>query len=178
MFPKILWTVLVVSIVCHAPWVYALRSDRDQPIHIEADRVNIDDKREVSHYQGNVHMTQGTMKIDADEVFVHLRDGALHKVIIIGKPAHFQQQTERSGGPIKSQANRMEYFAGNEKLLLRDDAVVIQDGNRFTGDYIEYDTRASVVKANKEQDSGARVHAIIQPKTETEKPAQGNAPQP
>lgn len=163
--------LLILAMIANAP-VHALQSDRDQPIHIEADRVNIDERREVSHYIGNVKMTQGTMVIEADEVFVHLREGALEKVIIIGDPARFQQQTERSREPVKSRAKRIEYFADKQKLYLKEDAVVIQDGNRFTGDYIEYDTRASVVKADKKTDSDARVRAVIQPKPESQD--QGN----
>ena len=114
----------------------------------------------------------GTMVIDADEVFVHLQAGALDKVIIIGNPARFQQQTERSRDPVKSSAERIEYFADEQRLLLKNNAVVVQDGNRFTGDRIEYDTRASVVKANKTADSDARVRAVIQPKAASE----SNAP--
>lgn len=154
---------LLLSLV--AATAIALPSDHDKPIHIEADRVNIDEKHGVSHYIGNVRMTQGTMAIAADEVFVHLEDGMLDKVIVIGEPARFQQQTERSGEPVKSRAERIEYYADKGKLLLKDNAVVIQDGNRFSGDHIEYDTRASVVKADKKADSDARVRAVIQPKS-------------
>lgn len=141
----------------------ALKSDRNQPIKIEADRVEINEKTQISHYRGNVSMQQGSLKIKADEVIVYLKDGSLHQVSITGNPAHFEQVPDDRKELVKSRARQMEYFAKQQRLLLKQDAEVIQGANQFRGDQIEYDTLTSTVKAQKDAASDSRVHAIIQP---------------
>ena len=158
---------------------FALKSDRNQPIKIEADHVEINEQTQISHYRGNVLMQQGSLKIIADEVTVYLKAGVLHKVIILGNPAHFEQVPDNKKDLVKSRARHMEYFAAEQRLLLKQDAEVLQGPNQFRGDQIEYDTLTSTVRANKAEDSSSRVHAIIQPATEEspkEQPPSSQAP--
>jgi len=170
--------MLLFSVSAGLSSAWALRSDRNQPIDIRADRVEVDQRAQTSHYLGNVHMQQGSLKIDADDVMVFMQDGKLHKIIINGNPARFQQQPEGAKAVVTSQAQNMEYYAGEEKLLLKHNAEVNQGGNHFHGDFIEYDTRTSTVKANTDENSQSRVHAIIQPggKEPDESPAPTGAP--
>jgi lipopolysaccharide export system protein LptA len=156
----------------------ALRSDRDQPIDIQADRVEIKEKEEISEYIGNVHLQQGSLDIRADKVTVFLKDGRLIKILIIGNPATFKQKPEDNKDIVRSSAMHMEYFASKEHLLLKTNASVVQGDNHFSGDYIEYDTLHSTVKAKKDKDSESRVHAIIKPgKSNSDQPAtEGQAP--
>ncbi len=142
---------------------WALRSDRNQPIDIKADRVEVDQRNQVSHYIGNVRLEQGSLKIDADEVVVYMEKGKLQKIVITGNPARFEQQPENQQEIVKSQANNMEYYASEERLFLKHNAEVNQGGNHFRGEFIEYDTLTSTVKADKGENSQSRVHAIIQP---------------
>ena len=48
----------------------ALESDLEQPIMIEADSLEIDDREGTSLYRGNVDIRQGTIHITADSVKV------------------------------------------------------------------------------------------------------------
>ena len=162
---------------------WALRSDRDQPINIKADRVEINEKTEVSHYQGHVYMKQGTLVIKADSVYVYLKNGELNKIIIDGKPATFEQKPEDNKDIVKSRAKHMEYYAKKQLLVLKQDARIVQGANNFSGDFIEYDTLNSTVKANKGEDSDSRVHAIIHPKSDqsdktVDEKNPDNSPQP
>jgi len=156
---------------------WALRSDRQQPIDIKANRVEVDQRQQVSHYIGNVRMEQGSLKITADEVVVYMVKGQVHKIVITGNPARFEQQPENNREVVTSQADNMEYYAGEERLLLKHHAQVNQGGNLFRGDFIEYDTLTSTVKANKAEDSQSRVHAIIQPAKPQEETPPGPAQQ-
>lgn len=170
---RIIITTILLGLSSQA---WALRSDRQQPIDIKADRVEVDQREQVSHYIGNVRLEQGTLKITADVVVVYLDKGKLHKIVITGKPARFEQQPENNRKVVTSQADNMEYYASKERLLLKHNAQVNQDGNLFRGDFIEYDTLTSTVKANKAENSQSRVHAIIQPakpqKEKTSNPVQ------
>lgn len=164
-------TLLITSLLLSLTQpVWALRSDRDKTINIKADNVVIDEKKAISHYRGNVSLKQGTLIITADEVIVHLIKGRLDRIVIHGKPARFEQQPENKQEIVKSIANHMEYFSTKEHLVLTENAEIIQGGNRFQGDHIEYDTYNSIVKASKDSNSTSRVHAVIEPAKEDDKP--------
>ena len=162
--------ILSVVLLITAEAAFALKSDRNQPIKIEADRVEINDKTQISYYRGNVRMQQGSLKISADEVTVYLKNGTLYQITILGNPAHFEQVPDNKKELVKSRARHMEYFAGQQRLILKQDAEVLQGPNQFRGDQIEYDTLTSTVRASKDADSDSRVHAIIQPKEDKQEP--------
>lgn len=163
--------------VTSASQCWALRSDREQPIDIKADRVEINEIKEVSEYIGNVHLKQGSLDIKADKITVYLNKGRLTRIAITGNPATFKQQPEDNQDIVESSAQRMEYFATKEHLVLKDNARVVQGRNHFSGDFIEYDTLNSTVKANKDEDSDSRVHAIIQPGSDNAKDDSNNKDQ-
>ena len=142
---------------------FALSSDREQPIHINADSMVAEEPKGYSHYLGNVHITQGSLKVDADEVYIYLVDGLLDKLIIIGEPAKLQQIPDNSTEVVYSRAKRMEYFASTDRLLLMKDAEVWQGANRFSGEHIEYDTLNSRVSANSNGQEAGRIRAVIIP---------------
>ncbi len=151
--------------------------DQSQPIRLQADRVEIDEKKATSLYRGHVQMEQGSLKIKGDEVLVMMKEGRVDKIIIQGKPATFEQQPEKQPDIVYSKADYMEYFADNERLILKTNAEVTQGKNLFRGDHIEYDTRNSVVKAHKDPNSDTRIHVTIQPET-TSPPPKPENPKP
>jgi len=161
--PGLLLSLYLLAII-PVSQVSALNGDREQPIHIDADRMVAEEARGYSHYLGNVHITQGSLKIDADEVYIYLVDGALNKLIIIGSPAKLQQIPDNSTEVVYSRAKRMEYFTSTDRLLLMEDAEVWQGANRFAGEHIEYDTRNSRVSANSVGKESGRIRAVIVPK--------------
>ena len=161
---KLALSLLFVCMLFSTP-ALALKSDREQAIHIESDRVEIKEKEEISHYTGHVYLTQGTLKITADDVKVILKDGELNKIIIKGKPAKIEQKPDENQQLVQSEALHIEYFAGEEYLLLKENALWQQGENHISGNVLEYYTRTSTVKARKtEGDEDARVQAVIQPK--------------
>jgi len=155
-----LWLLVTLPISS----VFALSSDREQPIHINADSMVAEEPKGYSHYLGNVHITQGSLKVDADEVYIYLIDGLLDKLIIIGEPAKLQQIPDNSTEIVYSRAKRMEYFASTDRLLLIKNAEVWQGANRFSGEHIEYDTLNSRVSANSNGHESGRIRAVIIPK--------------
>ena len=55
--------LLVGLLATHATAGWALGSDRQQPIHIKADHITVNEKKGFSIYRGNVLMTQGTLRV-------------------------------------------------------------------------------------------------------------------
>jgi lipopolysaccharide export system protein LptA len=152
---------------------FALSTDREQPIKIEADTATIDDGKGFGVYQGNVVITQGTILINADKVTFHYNQKQqLEKVFANGNPARFKQRPDNSTEDLHAKAQQMEYFALKDMLNLLQDAELWQGKDIFTGPRISYDTKQSVIKADKgEKKEGQRITVTLQPRTNKPQPA-------
>lgn len=139
----------------------ALQSDKDQPIYIEADAVDIDDRSGISTYRGNVELTQGSIVITADKVTVTQREEQNDQIEAVGKPVTFKQDTENGKGTIRGRARRAEYFANSEIVNMIGDAVLIQGKDSFKSDRIIYDRARAVVKAGASAKGKERVRVTI-----------------
>ncbi|MBV1912057.1 MAG: lipopolysaccharide transport periplasmic protein LptA [Cycloclasticus sp.] len=143
--------------------LWALSSDKQKPVEVEADSFNLDDAKKVTVYSGNVIITQGSMKIMADKVTIYGVRGTTDKVIAIGKPVKFKQQPDGNQGLIRGEANRFNYFVTKDTLVLIDKATLWQNGNTFKSDQIEYDSKRSVVKAGDKKTGSKRVKITLEP---------------
>lgn len=141
----------------------ALSSDRNQPMYVEADRADIDDKQGVSVYHGNVKITQGTLQLTADELTVTTKNGDIVKAIALGKPATYRQRPDNKPQDVEAEALRMEYYADEQKIILLQKAVVRQAGDTFRSERIHYDIATDKVNAGAGSPSD-RVRITIQPK--------------
>lgn len=159
--------VRVVLCVLGLGWAggaHALSSDKDQPLNIEANTVEIDDKAGVSVYKGNVTATQGTLVLDADIVTIYSPKRELDKVVAEGNPARYKQRPDNKDADVRAKAQRMEYYADKEKLILLEGGHLWQGQDEFSGNRIEYDTRRDVVNASMSSSGKERVRIVIQPR--------------
>ena len=163
-----------------SPAALALSTDKDQPIELEANYAEMDDEKGETVYKGDVVVIQGSMKITGDVLTVYYNDdGELDTMIVTGKLAHYKQLPDNSEIYDEAWAVRMEYYALKNFIVLIDQALVTQEGMRFSGQKIEYDTEKSQVKArgaasttaNNATDkpaSSGRVKLTIKPKKKKE----------
>ncbi len=142
---------------------HALQSDREQPIDLEADSAEIDDKRGVSIYTGHVEITQGSMHIRADKLVVEQHRGKGTRLIATGRPMHFRQLPAPGKPPVRGHALRAEYDTGSELLILSGNAVLQQGKDRFANDRIVYDRVKGVVRAGRSAKGKTRVRITIDP---------------
>lgn len=172
--------VKLLSVIClfsFSLYVHALSTDKDQPIEVEADYAELDDEKGVTIYKGNVIVTQGSMRIKGDQMTVTYNENDdLDTLIVVGKPAHYQQMPDGSQILDEAEALKMEYHSLKNLIVLINEALVKQEGLRFSGNRIEYDTERSKVYARgsqtvKEQTDDAksekrndRVKITIKPK--------------
>jgi lipopolysaccharide export system protein LptA len=167
---------------------WGLPSDRQKPISIEADHAQMDDREGVTQYKGDAILTQGTLRITGDIItFFYDENKQLTKAVAEGKRATYEQVHKPGDNPVRAKALKMEYFADRQEIYLTGDGYVWQNGDEFTGNYIEYDIARNVVSANsnpvtvdgQEQKKG-RVHIIIQPQNtrEPSKPEASEAEEP
>lgn len=147
-----------------APVAHALDSDRQQAIEIEADRVEIDERLGHSIYSGHVRFSQGSLGIEADRITLFRRQGRVTRLLIEGSPARLKQIPEGQQVPMQAEARNMEYLADGEHLILRGQAEVRQNGNRFRSEVIHYDLASDSLKAGQDEPgTGERVRITIQP---------------
>ncbi len=143
----------------------AERADRDQPVHIEADRVVIEDARRLATYEGNVVLTQGTLRIAAQRVEVRQDDAGFAHGDARGNPVHFRQRMEGRSDYAEGWAERVEYDGRANVIRLTGKARLKRGEEELRGHLIVYD-RASEFYRAEGGAAGApgRVRAVILPK--------------
>lgn len=152
---------LAIALLLTSPLLQALESDKDQPIYVEADGVEIDDRKGISVYRGNVELTQGSIVITADKVTVTQRQNQTDHIEAVGNPVTYQQETEGDQGMIKGRSKKTEYSANSETIYMTGDAVLTQGQDVFKSDKIIYDRARAVVKAGASAEGKQRVRVTI-----------------
>ncbi|MCM8855615.1 MAG: lipopolysaccharide transport periplasmic protein LptA [Candidatus Thiodiazotropha sp.] len=148
--------------------VFALSSDSDQPMHLEADSLSVDEATGVILYEGNVEISQGSLKLWADRLWVFRRQGKTEKLVSEGMPTHFRQLMDDSEEEVRGEARRMEMYVDHDELLLIDEALLEQGNNQFRNDRIIYNRTKAMVKAGTSAQGKQRVQVVIEP---NQKPA-------
>ena len=148
--------VLTLSLLL-AGEVLALSSDKEQPIQVEADGMEIDEAKGMTTYSGNVVVVQGSIILKADKVFFFQSEGNTDRLEAVGKPAYFQQRPDGKDKDVKGNASRIEYNTNSELLYMIGDAVLLPgDGNKLTSQRITYDRVKAVMKAGAAVTGGKR----------------------
>ena len=131
----------------------ARSSDREQPIVIEASAAEADNRAQITVYRGDVIITQGTLRITGDTVWIHYDDAnTITKAISVGKPAKFRQLPDDKEDYMTAHADRMEYHADRDVILLLGNARYGEGKDKITAQRIVYDSRKGRVKAGAQAD--------------------------
>ena len=154
---------LLILIIIASPNSWALNSDKNKPVEVEADNFNLDEKKQITTYTGNVVITQGSMEIKANIVTIYGSKGSTDKVIATGNPVKFKQQPDGNQGLIRGEANQFDYLVTKDTLILINKATLWQSGNTFSSDRIVYDSKHSIVKAGDNSSGSKRVKVTLQP---------------
>ncbi|MBD1553326.1 lipopolysaccharide transport periplasmic protein LptA [Pseudomonas typographi] len=173
---KTLPILLGLSAALASVTALALPTDRDQPIHIQADSSQLDDKQGVAVYTGDVIITQGTMKITGNKVTVTRDDnGDVKTFTSVGNLAYYEQKPAVNKPIVQAWAVTIDYLASQDRIILTDRAKVVNDGNVSTGEKIVYDTVKQIANAGRGTGSKItapqpRIDMVIQPKKKTDQP--------
>jgi len=144
----------------------ALSSDREAPIHLQAEYAEMDRKTGISRYRGAVTLDQGSLHLEADEIRIYHAEERLERIEAEGAPARFRQRPDGAESHVTGHARYIEYRAESGRLLLRGEAVVEQAQDTFSGEEILYRMEEATVQAQGDG-NGGRVRAVIQPREET-----------
>lgn len=165
--------LLCLGLAVSSTTSWALPSDRNQPIRIQADSAELDDNKGVAVYRGGVVITQGTLKITGDTVTItQTKAGELDVFTAVGNRAYYEQVPQQGKEPVQAYGRTIQYYAANERIVLIDDAKVVSEGNTFESEKIVYDTRRQIINAgratgDKVNTSKPRIDMIIQPRSQS-----------
>jgi len=159
-------------------------ADRNKPIHLESDRVFIDDVQQISVFEGKVKLTQGTLTIHADKIVVTQDKFGYKHCTATRKTASFRQKHEGTDEYMEGYGERIEYDTRAETVDFFGQARVKREQDDVQGDHISYSTRTEVFQVSGDPDKAdgpnkGRVHAVIQPKSKeptSSPPAPKDAP--
>jgi len=167
----------LLSFLLMPPAAWAEMADRGKPVQLEADSVRVDDTRKVAVYQGNVVLTQGTLKVQADRIDVRQDDKGFASGEATGAPVRFRQKMDNSEEYVDGTASRVEYDANSEIVKMIGSAWLRRGNDEIRGNLITYNMRTEQYRAEGSVKGvgDGRVRAIIQPRTQTP-PAPGVAP--
>ena len=157
---------------------HAEKGDRDKPIHLEADRVTVDDAKQIATFIGNVVLTQGTMVIRGDRLEVRQDKEGFRHGTTWGNLAYIRQKRDAMDEYVEGWAERIEYDSRADKVQMFNRAIMKRGEDEVRGNYISYDITTEFFQvvggATKGASTGGdgRVRAIMQPKPK-EKAAPG-----
>ena len=143
----------------------ATTSTKPLPVSIEADQLELDQGKGISHYRGNVVLTRGGLRIEAERITLYTREKKLQRAHAEGGPVNLTQEATAETGELHAEAASMDYLPQNELIKLKGNAHLWHDGNKFSGEQIQYNLKQQVVKASGDKQGDGRVKVILQPET-------------
>lgn len=153
----------------------ALKSDRDKPMNIEADRSTALTNEGNATLSGNVVITQGTLAVRADLAEIsQSKAGVVSRAVLTGAPATLSEDLD-DGGRLDARAAKIDYDMDGKLVVLTGGAVVAQPQGELRGERITYDLETGRLDAGGPE-GGNRVFLRMNP--QPKKPAADAAKKP
>jgi lipopolysaccharide export system protein LptA len=169
--------LLIAAAFAFPTATHAEKADRDKEIQVLADRMTADDARKEAVYEGNVIITQGTMRITSARIVVREDSEGYRTYVATGAPVTFRQKRDKVDDYIDGSAQRAEFDDRNDLLKLFTGARLRSSQGELTGDFISYDRGKEFFEVTggapgAQPAPGSRVKATIIPQ---KKGAEGKA---
>ncbi|MCL7928909.1 lipopolysaccharide transport periplasmic protein LptA [Halomonas llamarensis] len=161
-------SLLVLALGLSANPVYAAPSD---PVEVEADQLDIDQRAGTAVYRGNVEIRQGEMRLRGDQVEIERnKAGELSRATAIGDRAYMRHRPDGQEELMEGKARRIIYHLTERRVELIGRAELTQAGDHFTGGRLEYFIDRKVVQARSdvEGSENQRIRMTLQPEQPTE----------
>jgi lipopolysaccharide export system protein LptA len=151
---------------------WAEKADRSKAVDLSADRAEYDGLNKTGIYEGNVILTQGTIRIQAEKVVVRADKFGTTFATASGNPVSFKQKLDGSNEYIEGYGERLEFDTKSDTVQLLDNAFIKRGQDELRGNYISYNSRSEVFRVDGRNSNKTattptatgRVHVIIQPK--------------
>lgn len=159
---RILTTSLAAVLTLCSPLALAGKDDLKLPIKVDSKFNFVDGKLKISTFTEDVHITQGSLSIHADEVKVIAGEKGNEVFIAKGNPATYQQTLD-DGKMVKASANQIKYQVLDRTLELTGSAELQQNNSQVKGTSIVFNMIQQQLVAQGESSSGERVTTIFTP---------------
>ncbi len=174
-----MFSIMLVLGLLFTDTALAERADRDKPVHLEADRATVEDVNKknssrVSVFTGNVIMTQGTLRIQADKVIMKEDINGFRHATAFGNLVSFRQKRDGLDEYIEGWSKRVEFDNATDKIELFRKAHLKRGVDEVKGDYISYEMNSEFFQVIGSNERGVetgpdnRVRAVIQPKKKSD----------
>lgn len=152
---------------------WAGKDDFKQDIAIDSGYQKADGINKTSVFIENVHISQGSLSINADEVRVIKGDGENQEIFVAtGQPATYSQKMD-DGTVVTASANKIEYISAIQTITLEGSAKLSQDGFKSEGEVIRFNIEKEALEA--EGGNNGRVKTVFKPELlDDDKNDQGN----
>ncbi|HEY8242924.1 MAG TPA: lipopolysaccharide transport periplasmic protein LptA [Casimicrobiaceae bacterium] len=148
--------------------------DREKPINFSAARGDVNYESKLGKLDGNVVLTQGTITVRAERLtFKQNVDNSI-QVTAFGNPVSFRQKRDGVDEYYEGFAQRVEYDGAKDLLELYDRALLKRGPDEIRSNYISYNAKTELFKAEGRPDTpaatanddgpGARVRGTFQPR--------------
>lgn len=140
-------------------------SDSDQPVIINSDYAEFDDKNGLATYTSNVVTDQGSRHLTADTLVIQRgADNEISLITATGAPAEFKAQPDLNKAMTYGKAKTIKYYPDEDKALFIENAELIQNDNIIKGQLLTYYFNTGLLISQSTQAS--RTTVILQPKND------------
>ena len=173
----------VVALCLFPAGAQADRSDREKPLMFEADRsYNVAEKDSADSrvLEGNVVITQGTMRIAANKLILRQDKEGLRFGEGFGAPVFFTQKQEGRSDFFEAYGERVEFDERTDSVKLFSKAKLKIGKDELTAEYIAYNTAtekyevAGVAPGTRLPQNAGRVTGVLYPGAKAPAPAAPN----
>lgn len=157
--------LMIVATLATAP-AWATDPGAQAPVRLRAERIEIDQKAGISRYRGQVVLTQGTLRITADQAEARGRREAVERIAASGHPVTFRYLAAGQSEVVEGEARRIDYDLVARRLNLSGVVEIRQGQDLLRAGTVDYDLAAERVTAR--SDSGQRIYAALAPRRRPE----------
>ena len=159
---KIKRAVFIVLILLLPTQLLALPEDRQQPIQVEANSLEVRDQENINIYTGNVRLQQGSLEFRSELLTLHFDDqNELVLIEMTGAPATFRQLDDQQQ-EMNGQAEKLQYRRSESILILSGKARFSHKGDTIESNRIQLNTETKSIQAGSSEPDN-RVRMLIQP---------------
>ncbi len=154
--------LLIALIVAFTPLAMARKSDRGQPMDINAGKQDgsLDDSTPTV-LSGGVTIDQGSLHAEAARAEIRSRGGDISQVVMTGSPASLKQQMD-DGTHMSAVANKIDYNVTTDTVVFTGKVSIKQPRGTLSGERVVYNMTTGQVTSGGE--GNGRVKMRIMPK--------------
>jgi lipopolysaccharide export system protein LptA len=154
---------LLLALLAMPLCALAADDERQLPVNLRADRIDVDQKKGLSLYRGKVIFSQGELRLTADRAEVQNRANVVETVTADGSPVTFRHRPEGHEEFIEGEASHAVYHALTRQVDLSGEVQVKRGRDLFHSATLHYDVANQSMIG--ESANGRRVYAALVPRT-------------